>query len=226
LQLPSVAGLVLAVLAPILAIILSCIHSPGADSHAQHVGQERTGRTAGLVGCVFVAIGIGAVIVGFDLGMTANAAGAKGFEIADVIPVYTILGCEVSLVVAALLVGLVASIVALALGALAVHRGERDARRPSGFARAAAALGVMSTGGAAGVLLSMAVLMHKLCEAGPVSAAQAAEEADSLSAPSYVVMAVMLALLVMGLGWCFYRAIKAAGRPAEQQEQRPEGMDA
>jgi len=226
LQLPSLAGLILAALAPILAVVLSCIHSPGANAHAQHVGQKRSGRGNGLVGCVFVAIGIAAAVVAFDLAMAANAADAKGFEIADVMPVFAIRGYEVPLVFAVLLVGLVASIVATVLGSAVVYLGERDARRPSGFARAAAALGVMSTGAVGGVLLAVGVLMNKLSESGTDAPAKAAEEADFLSVPSYIVMAVMLGLLVIGLGWCFYRAIKAAGRSAERQAQMPEGMDA
>ena len=38
-----------------------------------------------------------------------------------------------------------------------------------------------------------------------------------LSATAYVILAVVLLGIIAGLGWCFYRAITAAGRPIEPQ---------
>ena len=38
-----------------------------------------------------------------------------------------------------------------------------------------------------------------------------------LSATAYVILAVVLLGIIAGLGWCFYRAITAAGKSAEQQ---------
>ena len=38
-----------------------------------------------------------------------------------------------------------------------------------------------------------------------------------LSATAYIILAVVLLGIIVGLGWCFYRAITAAGRPAEPQ---------
>jgi hypothetical protein len=35
----------------------------------------------------------------------------------------------------------------------------------------------------------------------------------------------MAALLVVGLGWCFYRAVKAAGESGGPADQRPEGVE-
>ena len=34
---------------------------------------------------------------------------------------------------------------------------------------------------------------------------------------SYVILAVVFLIIVGGLGWCFYRAIAAVGRPDEMQ---------
>ena len=38
-----------------------------------------------------------------------------------------------------------------------------------------------------------------------------------LSGTAYLMLAVMLVLIVGGLSWCFYRAIKASGKEAPQQ---------
>ena len=39
-----------------------------------------------------------------------------------------------------------------------------------------------------------------------------------LSATAYMMLFAVLLVIVGGLGWCFYRAIKAGGDPAEPQE--------
>ena len=38
-----------------------------------------------------------------------------------------------------------------------------------------------------------------------------------LSVTAYVILALVLLGIIAGLGWCFYRAVKAAGRSAEPQ---------
>ena len=38
-----------------------------------------------------------------------------------------------------------------------------------------------------------------------------------LSATAYVILALILLGIVAGLGWCFYRAVMAAGKVAEPQ---------
>ncbi len=38
-----------------------------------------------------------------------------------------------------------------------------------------------------------------------------------LSATAYIILAVVLLAIIAGLGWCFYRAVTAAGRSAESQ---------
>jgi hypothetical protein len=39
-----------------------------------------------------------------------------------------------------------------------------------------------------------------------------------LSATAYIILAVMLLGIIMGLGWCFYRAIKAEDKLSEPQK--------
>jgi len=46
-----------------------------------------------------------------------------------------------------------------------------------------------------------------------------------LTTPSYLVLTAMIALLVVGLAWCFFRAIKAAGTGNAATPQQSEGME-
>jgi len=237
LQLPALVGLVLAGLAPILAIVLSCIHSPGADAHAQHVGQPRTGRTAGVVGIVVVVAAFAVAVILFRH-IVANRPSwiESASKLGGAIPWVKVhvAGLAISSPVLALCIAAFLAIYATIIGAVVVARAERGSRRPSGLARFAAGAGVIATGTVAGLALTLMAASHEVREkfesvmaaAAKVEAATPAASLDHLTGPSYVVVSVMLAMLVVGLGWCFYRAIKAAGGPAEQQEQRPEGMDA
>jgi len=38
-----------------------------------------------------------------------------------------------------------------------------------------------------------------------------------LSATAYIILAAVLLGIIAGLGWCFYRAVTAGGKPAEPQ---------
>ena len=38
-----------------------------------------------------------------------------------------------------------------------------------------------------------------------------------LSATAYIIILVVLAGIICGLGWCFYRAVTAAGKSAQPQ---------
>lgn len=60
---PKLVGLLVAAAAPILAIILSIIRSPGANTHAEHAGQRRLGRAAGVIGTLLVLGAMAAVAV-------------------------------------------------------------------------------------------------------------------------------------------------------------------
>jgi len=218
-QVPAMVSLIVAIVAPILAIVLSCLHSPGADAHAQHVGEQRTGRVPGVLGCLFVTVGIAAVACSFYHSLLARWAVGDGIPVANVVPVYSIGGWRVSLVVLAAAWGAALALLAVVLGAAVVAFGERRSRRPSGTARFAAGLGLMTFGAAGGLVVGMMVLTHGLAKV----AVAAAPERDALTASSYIVLAAMAGLLVLGLGWCFYRAIRASG--AAVTEQVAEGIE-
>jgi len=67
----------------------------------------------------------------------------------------------------------------------------------------------MTVGCAGGVLLALFVLGGGTAKAGAERV-----EFDQLTTWSYIVLSVMLAIIVVGLGWCFYRAVRAAGGAA------------
>jgi len=213
---PAAVGLVLAALAPIVAIVLSRIRSPGADAHAQHLGQPCVGRAAGLLGTVAAVVALAVAVRSFALCVQARWAVDAGRALATAMPVYRVGAHEIPLATVTAIGAAVLALVAVVFGAGVVRHAERNACRPSGLARFATAAGVMVFGGAGGLLLALFVLLGRLGQAAP-AAAPAVKELDHLTTPSYVVLAGMLGILVVGLGWCFYRAIRAAGGAAEPQ---------
>ena len=218
-QTPALVGLIVAIAAPILALVLSCMRSPGADTHAQHVGQPRVGRKRGIVGLVLVGAGLALVAGSFYLGMQARWISSEAKAAVDVVG-FALVGVQaLCLAVAAA----VAAIAGTILGTSAVYHGENTNHRPSGLARLSAGLGVIIVGGATGLFVFIRVLLSKFrlaqeaASQAATSQAAGAGELDHLTGASYAVLAGMLALLVTGLGWCFYRAIKASGATAGEQ---------
>ena len=74
-----------------------------------------------------------------------------------------------------------------------------------------------------GLVLAATVLVVKVQNAAAKAAGTAPPEVkrvlerDHLSGWSLLVLGAMTAMLVVGLAWCFYRAIKAGGRQPEPQ---------
>ena len=218
-QVPTLVSLIVAILAPILAIVFSCLHSSGANAHAQHVGERRTGRVLGALGCLLVFAGIAAVGCSFHLSLLVRWGLDKGDALADLVKAHAIGGWQVPRVIVVAGWGAALALLGVILGAAVVAFGERRSRRPSGLARFAAGLGLMTFGAAGGLVVGMMVITHGLAKV-PVAAPP---EQDALTAPSYIVLAMMAGLLVVGLGWCFHRAIRASG--ASAAEQVPEGIE-
>jgi len=273
--LPTFVGLLVAMIIPILAVVFSMIRSPGANTHAQHVGQPRCGRAAGAGGTLLVLAALGGVVWGFgriraakyEAGQVAGdhgeqvkpleeriaaarkrpatapaTAGAAQAEIdkarADIevhrraanaklgeaeaanLTFHEVAGLRVPTAALVLLGAMVVSALGSLIGAKVVCGAERRNLRPSTFARYAGGLGVMVVGAGGGVLLATALLLHnRIAPEAPTAAAPPAE----LSGWSYAMLTAMVAILVVGLGWCFYRAINAAG--AAGAAQVSEGID-
>ncbi|MHC4984810.1 MAG: hypothetical protein ACYTFO_01510, partial [Planctomycetota bacterium] len=195
----------LAVAAPALAILLSLVRSHGANAHAQHLGQQRLGRAPGALATALVLAAVAAIgwtvyVVLVD-GPVTSAEWARskvfGLTIVD--------NCAIPVAAAA------AALLGLLIGGLTVHRAETTEHRPSGFARLAGGLGTLTFGLASGITLYMLVTLNP---SAPTEGHT--EPVETLSGASWIVLSAMMTLLVVGLGWCFYRAIKA-GKDGEKQ---------
>ena len=234
---PVLAGLVIAVAAPVLSLILSLVPSPGGNRHAAHRGQDVTGRMRGWAGTglataalVLLALGfLVSVRAGRDLngsiemiGMgkaTAESAQAVHKEALDK-PLPLLLG------------GACLAVVACVLGASVVASAESEGKRPSGAGRWSAGWGVVTLGGSAGLVLSSMLIPHRRAKAeqaykgtqaaaGGV-AAPPVEMTTELTPMSYLVLAGMITLLVIGLAACLFLAMRNSGTDEAQLAENGE----
>ncbi len=259
-----VVGVGVAIAAPILALLLSLRHSPGANRHATHVGQPRTGRGLGVVAMLALLAAMAAMVSGFAHVRVAQEAGnayaasldaLKNIPPEDVAAPPEAIGQTLSAAQPMLWGAMCAGVLAVVGGAMIVAKAEGGRKRPSGFARFSAGGGVMVVGAVVGVMLAAAILPPRLekkhaavqlvmAETPVIATTQPAEtatqpataEADDqapvaqprtheLSTSSYLVLTAMIALLVVGLAWCFFRAIKSAGTGNAATPQQAEGME-
>jgi NSS family neurotransmitter:Na+ symporter len=117
-----------------------------------------------------------------------------------------------------------AAAAAIMLGNYLLDRHDGPGTTAAWPARWAGMLSTISTGGFIALCL-IKLAGTAAAGAGPELelAAPAVEQAASrgeLSGVSYLILAVVLLLIIGGLGWCFYRALAAAGRGGG--EQHPE----
>ena len=126
-------------------------------------------------------------------------------------------GLDVSVPVALAICAMVAAVAAVVFGSIATVRAERQGQKPHWSSQLAGIGGVLSLGGVLGISLALYVLWYKIDPKG-------VKHTTEMQPLAYVMLAVMLGILVVGLGWCFYRAIKAADR-ANPGKQRPEHFE-
>ena len=77
----------------------------------------------------------------------------------------------------------------------------------------------------AGLVASIKIPAARIAKAAKDQAAAAGAEVakpasrynGELSGVSYIILGVMFGIIVVGLGWCFYRALKANGETAPPQ---------
>ncbi len=93
---------------------------------------------------------------------------------------------------------------------------ERQRTVPPTRVRLAAAVSVVEIGVGAGLAMAFVMLTTKITTTKPHYNAE-------LSGISYILLGAMLGLIVVGLGWCFYRALRAAG--GDTAAQQSEDMD-
>ncbi len=102
---------------------------------------------------------------------------------------------------------LIGSIAAMLLSNHILDRYNTTTSQASWFARWAGIIAVMNTSA------SIAIILIALTQGAKIDKAPAPIR-DELSGVSYAILAVVSLIIIGGLGWCFYRALTAAGRDA------------
>lgn len=218
LNVPILVGLIIAVAAPILAVLLSLVHSPGANRYAQHhQGQKTLGGRLG--GFTLVMLGISFVLIVYGFYITFLAVKYPDVEL----PYHIARSYCLPVAWIPMGVALLSALLATAGGAFIVHACEKKTKwRPSTTARLSAGLGVIAIGSTMGIMLSMFISVNEsmFSKGQPIK-----HHAEHLSFVSYIVLSVVLAIIVVGLGWCFYRAIKASATEDKVEPQEAEILD-
>ncbi len=106
---------------------------------------------------------------------------------------------------------LIGGILSLALATYLVDRGHTKTTEASWSARWAGVIGTMD------------IAAYIACRLFAVTRSVQAEAKETtvhyeLSDVSYIILSVVFLLIIGGLGWCFYKALAAAGQTAEPQE--------
>lgn len=206
---PALVGVMLAVAAPVLAVILSLIRTRLAETETNQsetavavasstVSRQAAVAMAGLGG--LCAAGAGTVVIATGLGV--GRGWLTPAEIAWGLP-----AAWVSWLLAA---GVVLGAAAASLGARGVVRAEKAGRAFVGSDALAGALGTLAMGASAGFAMAMYMLTAGI-------QTTAVRHTSRLELPAYVILVATIALLIGGFGWCFYRAIKAVDRTSEEQ---------
>ncbi|HDZ21740.1 hypothetical protein LCGC14_0285020 [marine sediment metagenome] len=193
---------------PVLAVILSVIRSAGANAHAEHIGQQSVGRRRGMVATGLLVVAIGGVACTVARMLSAGGIPTESGS-------HTFLGLNVATISLTPAIVAVLTVVVILLGGRTVSRAEKADRRPSSLARLSAGVGVLTLGSAFGLILYCLVALNPIAAATKTSETAPAAPQE-LSAPGHVVLALMIAMLVIGLIWCFYRAIKAGKNGGRQ----------
>jgi len=208
LNLANAIGLAVMGIAPILAVVISSLKfksaSPAELIVPEYSDDQPRGKNIGLVAILAAAASLVLLIVTF----ATMLCGASQLRAADTAPP-AIAGTIWILLLAA---GATAML-ALLLGGITVVKLEAKTIKTSMTARFGAALGILMVGLGAGLTLAMFMLSLDV-KTKPV------QYDGELGADAWIILAVMLGLLVAGLGWCFYRAIRGASTDA--YEQKPE----
>jgi len=98
------------------------------------------------------------------------------------------------------------------------HNG--TATQASWLARWAGMIGTLCIGG----FIALSLIYHtRSMEAAEIAEAVGHPVEEELSTVSYIILSIVFLLIICGLGWCFYRALSAAGGPGETQY--PERVD-
>ncbi|MBN1554563.1 MAG: sodium-dependent transporter [Phycisphaerae bacterium] len=208
---PVLVGVILAAAAPILAIVLSLFRTRmSAENTLRKENESQASPQVAMpLGAILSLFGGACVIfAGVFVIATGVGCGRGWIESIDAKVAWNLPVFVLQLV---LVVGVVLAVLATIFGVQAVNRAERHGAKPHWTAQLSGALGTLMSGAGAGLGLALYVLAAKIQAAN-------VRHTTELQTMAYVIMAVMIALLVGGIGWCLYRAVKAAA--AEKADEQ------
>lgn len=188
--LSNCVGMGIVTVVPVLAIILSLIKSPEDIQEPparEERGPEVTGRREG---AIVLLVGL------FSVGLLLFARLA--------LPTYKLAGTIV------LWTSLVGGFAAMVLSNRVLERHHTVTTQASWLARWAGIVATMDVAACLAAIL-MGFTQAIAGEPGPE------HMNDRLTGFSYVILAAVSLIIIGGLGWCFYRALTAAGRDGEIQ---------
>ncbi|HDY65193.1 MAG TPA: hypothetical protein ENH84_03030, partial [Phycisphaerae bacterium] len=214
LQIGTVAGLVLMGIAPIVAVVISLLRfknkRPDNPIQTLYSNENPHGRGVGFVSILMGAASLAVLAFVFFAALPVHGAATAEKQAAatQFIPTAQVIFLPIAGGV---------GLLGLLLGGLTVVRMEARTIKTSMAARLGAAIGILSLGLTGGLSLAMWVSRKTFTVEKIVYD-------NELSGVGYTILAVMLGLIVFGLGWCFYRAIRAGGEktPDEQKSERIE----
>jgi NSS family neurotransmitter:Na+ symporter len=186
--LPNCVGLSVMVLVPILGVLVSLARGRGDRGRRGEL--ESSLQPKGQVG-----------------GVIALALASASAVVAVVLFKLAVLGRDEK---AVLWLSLPPAVVALVVSNYLLDRHNRATTRASWFARWA---GVVATGDIGAFIALNLIYFTRRQEA----AEAALHPQEQLSAVSYLILSIVFLLIIGGLGWCFYKALLAAGGGAEPQ---------
>src|SRR5690606_10966835 len=126
----TVVGLTIAGIAPIAAVVLSLIHSPGADTHAAHKGEPQAEGGMGLFGTLSASLALLGTVIGFALTVHSSFINGTPDATLDLFGQELPFGAIFRLSVSTLGVSLLTAALALVLGPIGVVGNERIGQRP------------------------------------------------------------------------------------------------
>ena len=189
----NAAGLCLMAIAPILAIVITSLRvrrkepSPICSTDSDQVVQGTIGGYAGiLIGLTAVGL-LGTAFVRM-LNVSADIRADAAVDQPAIMHYLVAAG--------------VAGVLVLIVAGIGVIRLERRGGRASMALRLASGLATLNVGICGGLILALTMIAQSF-------ASKTIEYDNELSGISCLILFVMLGIIVVGLCWCFYRAIKA-----------------
>ena len=195
---PNAVGLGIIFTAPVLAFLLTLI--PGVRAKESEAGREIANPVSGAVPFAVAALGI---ILAAASCIPVITSLKKGIYNDPATVAWSLIACSFAL-----------GVVAVGLAQLRLSKDTTETTDPSWLTRWAGFLGVMGTGMGIGLLVAFKVgrdVLRAAAEAAAKPAVPVIETHPEFGNATWGILAAVGAILIVGFGWCFYRALAAAG---------------